>query len=241
MKFANFSSEEAIQKWVFESYEECKASYPIPVKSGIAFDVGANIGGFCIHAHSHFDRIYAFEPLAQNYNIAASVLEQMEIKNVVLYNTAIYSESGKTMTIYANSETPLSGDVTIVPDGVQKEKYNSGQSCETISLKDAMNTLGLEKINYLKLDCEGSEYEILESFDEYDRIDWICMEIHGVYDDERRMNLLKKLRKHYYLIDCGLNGRYTIRELLEIEGTKPTSHYINHTNLLCINRNLFSL
>lgn len=236
MKFSNFSSEHAIRKWISESYEECKASYPLPKRGRIAFDIGANVGGFCIHSHKNFDKIYAFEPLIENYNVAEQVLKKLKINNVDLFNTAVFSESGKVMKIYSNSDSHISGDVTLVSDGVIKEQHDSGQSCETISLKDAMISLGVDKIDYLKLDCEGSEYEILESFHDYDRIDWICMEIHGVYNDDRRMRLLNKLNQHYHIIDIKHRGVLTLEEMLK--KTKPIEHYIDHANLLCINRNL---
>lgn len=236
MKFSNFSSEQEIKKWINESYKECKASYPVPTKGKVAFDIGANVGGFCIHAHKNFDRIYAFEPLVENYNVAEQVLKKLKINNVDLFNTAIFSESGKVMKIYSNSDSHISGDVTLVSDGAIKEQHDSGQNCETISLKDAMISLGIDTIDYLKLDCEGSEYEILESFHDYDRIAYICMEIHGVYNNERRMRLLNKLNQHYHIVDINARGTFTVEQLLK--KAKPVEEYIDYTNILCINRNL---
>jgi len=238
MKFSNFSSDQSIKKWVNESYEECRASYPVPKKGKIAFDVGANVGGFCMHAHKNFDKIYAFEPLIENYNVAEQVLKNLKIKNVDLFNTAIFSESGKTMKIYGNSngDSQISGDVTLVSDGVNTIQSDSGQSCETISLKDAMISLGINTIDYLKLDCEGSEYEILENFHDYDRVGMICMEIHGVYNNDRKMELLKKLYQHYHMVNTNENGVFSTGQALK--KAKPVEYYIDHANLLCINRNL---
>ena len=97
MKFDNISSNEKINKWINQSYQECKASYPLPERGRIAFDIGANVGGFCIHAHKNFDKIFAFEPMVENYKILHQTIETLGIKNVEIFNTAVYSESNKTL------------------------------------------------------------------------------------------------------------------------------------------------
>ena len=236
MIFDNISSNEKINKWINESYRECRSSYPLPLNGKVAVDIGANVGGFCIHAHKSFDKIYAFEPLLENYNIANQVLKTLNIDNVDLYNTAIFSETGKTMPIYANSKTKISGDASIITGDFTNEFVDSGQVCETMSLKDAMISLGLNKISYLKLDCEGSEYAILENFNDYDKIDWICMEIHGFYGAERKNDLLSKLHKHFHFADIQRVGYFTINDvIMNVENIESLE---NLHNLLLINRNL---
>ena len=235
MKFDNLSSSKRINKWINESYRECRASYPIPTKGRIAFDIGANVGGFCIHAHKNFDRIYAFEPLIQNYSVTKEVLKSLKINNVDLFNTAIFSESGKIMKMYSGNDSCISGDVTLVLDGINKEQKDSGQTCETISLKDAMESLGVEKIDYLKMDCEGSEYEILENFYDYHKIDLICMEIHQLYGYDRKKKLLKMLENFYYLTDINKCGEISVNDAIQ---NQVVDNFENLQNVLLINRNL---
>ena len=232
MKFDNISSNEKINKWINQSYQECKASYPLPERGRIAVDIGANVGGFCIHAHKNFDKIFAFEPMVENYKILHQTIETLGIKNVEIFNTAVYSESNKTLPlrVYGGDHTK---DITCA-DFVNENTKEIDQQCETISLKDAMTALGLNGIDYLKLDCEGSEYEILENFNHYGNISWICMEIHDFYGTDRKENLLKILEKSHYIIDIKKSGRFTVDEL--IESAKPSSDYIKCNNLLCINR-----
>lgn len=242
MIFENLSSNEKINEWIAKSYAECKSAYPIPKKGKIAFDIGANVGGFCIHAHKKFDKIYAFEPLIENYQVARSVLENMNIKNVDLYNTAIYSESGKTLPIFGNNSGLISGDVTIVAEEEDPNYSNLNQTCETISLKDAMESLGVDFIDYLKLDCEGSEYEILENFQDYDKIKFICMEIHGVssYNHQRKINLLKMLHENYHYVDLYDNARVykSLSELINKSEKNDFMKYEKSSNLFLVNRNL---
>lgn len=239
MTFDNLSSGKNINKWINKSYEECKASYPLPIKGRIAFDIGANVGGFCISAHKNFDKIFAFEPVLENYNILCQVLEQMNIRNVEAYNTAVFSESGLQlpMKVWAGNEKNnilISGDVTCIDTSVGNFK-NIDQVCETISLKDAMSTLGLNQLDYLKLDCEGSEYQILENFNDYNNISWICMEIHDYYGYNRKKELLKMLEKFYYLTDASKSGYISVSDISQ---NQIVDNFKNLHNVLLINRNI---
>jgi hypothetical protein len=58
----------------------------------------------------------------------------------------------------------------------------------SITLKDLFDKQGIERCNLLKLDCEGSEYEILYTLPSayYSRIDTIVMEYHGDLDETKR-------------------------------------------------------
>ena len=175
--FDNLSSTEKLNQWIAKSIKECKASYPIlPNKLNIAVDIGANVGGFCVYAQEYSKKIYAFEPLVENFAILEQVLEHCQINNVEAYNTAIYSESGKELPLKLFGEN-CSGNVTCAQFDSHK-LVETKQTCETISLNDMFEALNIRHIDYLKLDCEGSEYEILENFNDYDKISLICMEIH---------------------------------------------------------------
>jgi FkbM family methyltransferase len=241
VKFNNISSNEKVNEWINESYQECKASYPLPGKGRIAFDIGANVGGFCIHAHKNFDKIFAFEPVLENYNILCQMLEQMNIKNVEAYNTAIFSQSGlklsmKTHVGNEKSDKLISGDVTCV-GGLDDNYKNIDQLCETVSLKDAMDALGLDQLDYLKLDCEGSEYAILENYNNYENIKYICMEIHQFYGYDRKKKLLKMLEKFYYLTDINKNGSFSASDIIQ---KQIVDNFEKYDNVLMINKSLFN-
>jgi FkbM family methyltransferase len=239
MKFDNISTKEKINHWIKESIIECKTSYPLlETRGSVAFDIGANVGGFCVHAHKNFDKIYAFEPVIENYNILCQVLDHMSIKNVEVFNTAVYSESNKVLPlkVYNGNHTK---DVTCADFENGDTKY-IGQQCETISLKDAILALNLEKIDYLKLDCEGSEYAILENFNDYDKIDVICMEIHQFYGLERKNNLLKMLRNFYHLTDINKKGSHVFATDIteEKENVNNVDKCEKYDNIFMINKNL---
>ena len=68
--------------------------------------------------------------------------------------------------------------------------------------------------NYLKIDCEGSEYEILENFEDYHKISLIALEIHGFYGKKRKLDLLKRLSKHYHFADISKSAVGSLRDMI---------------------------
>jgi FkbM family methyltransferase len=199
MKIQNLSSQSKIQQWINKSVAECKASYPlIQKKLPVAVDIGANVGGFCIHAREHFDKIYAFEPYVPNYNILLQVKEQLNMDNIEIFNTAVTGKSNEKLLLKAN-QSEHSGDISCA-DFKNDNFTNLNETCETISLADLMDVLEIERINYLKLDCEGSEYEILEKFRDHHKISIIVMELHEYWGPSRKKDLLQSLNEFYYIV-----------------------------------------
>ena len=79
------------------------------------------------------------------------------------------------------------------------EDSSGTQSVATISLKHFLHKYKIKKIDFLKIDCEGAEYEILFNcdFQTISKIDNIAMEFHNI-DAER--NCWSVIR---YLQNCG--------------------------------------
>ena len=126
-KYANLQTKKMALEYLAERILECQVSYPLLFnkKLNVAVDVGANLGGFIIHAYEHFNRIYAFEPVSENYSFISQLLETCNIKNVELYHNAVYGESGKEIPLYCSSERN-SGDVSCAAFDHKKWNYQAG-------------------------------------------------------------------------------------------------------------------
>jgi FkbM family methyltransferase len=233
--FRNLSSSEAINQWIAKVHSECKASYPLPppgLQMRTAIDIGANVGGFCLHAHNRFEKIYAFEPLRENFLVLNELLKQTDITNVEAFNNAVHSKSGKTLNLVKGS-TGCSGDVSCYENFDQKDDNFSG-ICETISLSDILDVLEIEHVDYLKIDCEGSEYDIFENFEDFSKISLIVMEMHGVLDQTKKQDLLEKLGQHYIIIKNNIRGLIDMDSFLEQyekNGQDP-QEFIEDVNLI---------
>jgi FkbM family methyltransferase len=149
-------------------------------RGGVVVDVGANIGVFALYAvHSQgAEKVLAYEPHSGTFaclqcNIEANGLGE----RISAFRFAVTGTSGASVTMSAAGSSPY--------NAVERDpsKAPGGESVSTIDLATIVCTSG--PVDVLKLDCEGSEYEILFSADSdvYRRIDGVRMEYHGGVDE----------------------------------------------------------
>lgn len=111
----------------------------------VALDIGANVGLWSRDLCKHFAKVIAFEPVA--------LFRECLVKNVASPNLDVRSQAlGSTLTqinmiITANN----TGHSHVDPASLGKG------SIDMITL----DSLALEKVDYVKIDCEGYEYNII--------------------------------------------------------------------------------
>jgi FkbM family methyltransferase len=115
-------------------------------KRNVALDIGANVGLWSRDLVKHFDKVIAFEPVA----LFRECLE----KNV--------PDDKLWVSPFALGDQDTQGTMIITED-------NSGHSHldpATMGTGDVqvirLDNLDLHEINYIKIDCEGYEYRILQ-------------------------------------------------------------------------------
>lgn len=176
----------------------CRMAYPIKdsINKKLAIDIGANIGGFSMAYHNVFDEILYFEANPETYKLTKENLK--DYLNVKGYNLAVSNVSGKKL-ILMNHFNKHNGSVTCSPS-ITEEGHDEwveviGET-ETTSLEDIFKMINGRRINYLKLDCENSEYEILLNKD-LSNIDYIAMELHWQMGKEKYNELLEYVGKTF--------------------------------------------
>ena len=152
-------------------------------------DIGAHIGLFSLFVSDNCKngKIYCYEPITENYNILMKNIELNKIKNIIPFNQAVSKENEK-IKIYLNSDDSAHSIFSSGKDFVQ---------VKSISIKSIFDNNKINNCNLLKLDCEGAEYEIIDSIPEeyFLRINKLIIEYHLaskkpiLYD-----KLLKKLQ-----------------------------------------------
>ncbi len=160
-------------------------------KNDIIFDIGANNGFFSVYAASKaLDGIvYAFEPvpyLAQKIKRSASL---NNYPNIRVENLAVGQDSTKS-TLYVSKKH--NGCHSLY----EREDLSEKITVSVTSLKNYCLRNNIKKINFLKLDCEGAEYEIINS----DNIDFIkesvekiSMEYHDTINEHTHQEILNTL------------------------------------------------
>lgn len=148
-----------INSWtVTEVFDELKQNpYGIDdaklSEDDVLIDVGANIGMFSIYAHMKFGcKIIAFEPIKSNFdNFKRNILlNGLNPSFFELHNCAITDIDGDIIKL---------GKLDHNSGGATKffNYVNNYEECRTESLLKYID----DNCKFLKMDCEGSEYEII--------------------------------------------------------------------------------
>lgn len=165
----------------------------IQSSSPVMVDIGANAGYASTFFFSHFPkaRIISFEPLPTNFELLSKNQRQNTFLNWQIIPKAVGKNNGKISLFFQKSKglTPVSS--------IYADFDSNNQDCievEMVSLSQIFQDFELSKIDLLKLDCEGAEYEILyHTPQEYlNRISCIVMETHQRANENENQKSLEK-------------------------------------------------
>lgn len=179
----------------------CQRNYKVIKNYNLAFDIGANIGGFISAYHLKFNKIIAVEAISETF--AELKKNVSHIKNVELLNIAVSDKSDKILDFYKWNNND-SGSVSSIK--IKGQVDISFLKVKTISYEDLVKRYGVP--DYIKIDCEGCEYDFLMNKD-LTGIEFMAMELHyGFLNDEKRNELLNYLLKYFNIYCCkqGIEG-----------------------------------
>ena len=159
------------------------------IKEGdTVIDIGGNLGLFSYYALCKgAKQVYCFEPSPQCYDCISN---NFNFTNLVTENLAVGSNNGE-VTFYVNNESSINSSIFAIGEN------SKSITCKSININDYIKTNNINKIDYFKIDCEGAEYEIIESLDEHyltNNINKICLEYHLNKNGEIH-TILNKLKK----------------------------------------------
>ena len=145
-------------------------------------DIGANQGFFSLYAASKGADVYSFEPCLDNFKILQwNVLNNGLENSVRITNAAVTNKEGE-VNLFVGLDT--SGE--FMSGCVSTRDENRGgagvltQSTRSVTLDSLLRDSKIERCDFLKMDCEGAEYEILASTSaaSFKKIARISMECH---------------------------------------------------------------
>lgn len=161
-----------------------KADYWLPeyIDAKAVLDIGANTGIASVFLSRRFPnaRIYAFEPVPQNF--ALLTRNVATLGNVTGVQKALGKADGSFEMFRSDSQANLGGY------SFHEAGSDVGQRT-VVQVREAramMREFGLESADVIKIDTEGSEYDILTGLGrEFLRnVKWIYGELHGNRDFE---------------------------------------------------------
>lgn len=124
-------------------------------------DAGANIGYYSLMFASltgNAGCVYAFEPLAENFVKLQAALRRNNLDNVVRVFTVGLADAGGECDIAYGEGTLNIGGAHIVPSPVAAVP---GECRERIRLASLDELLPSERIDFVKMDVEGSEWLVI--------------------------------------------------------------------------------
>jgi FkbM family methyltransferase len=157
------------------------------LNEGVVIDVGAHIGAFSIYASRVMPKakVFSFEPFPDNYELLTANIKLNGCSNITAFNQAISNIEGIQEFYFSDSKDFVT--MSLHNDRV-KQLFNVEPRriyVKTRTIEQFIQEKNIKLIDFLKLDCEGAEYNILFycSDNLLSRIKRISMEYHtGMYD-----------------------------------------------------------
>lgn len=156
-----------------------------------AVDVGGHIGAWTMRAkrYAPHAQIVAVEPMAENY-VLLSVNTHDELRTVTALHGAVYYHPSAPPTLKIAGAN--SGGHVVITDG-------SGAPIPDVwTLEQVCEEHGFPQIDVLKLDCEGSEHNILHHMTPglLRRTRWIVGEFHCTAEQFMERHAARLTRTH---------------------------------------------
>ncbi len=157
----------------FRDFYRQNAYKDIEVK-GTVVDIGANIGLFSTWVSDRAERIVALEPHPKAFKLLTANCFNPK---TITAEIALSGKNGKR-TLYCDPRNSTSSSFN--QDEIRLKSLKEGIEVETISFSEMCRRFELEKIDLLKVDIEGHEYEVFNSIDSTDlqKIEQLILEFH---------------------------------------------------------------
>jgi FkbM family methyltransferase len=185
--FTQISSLSEVYDW--DDYEIMNSD----LNQKLVVDIGGFIGDTALCYAARGAVVHVFEPM--NHSISAIkknlLLSYPLSENIILHPFGLGKSYGDLIVEYNKKKSSHislinSNDITGV---------SQSDNVQLVNADTYFSQLGISKVDILKIDCEGCEYELLLSTDILDKIkpDEIVMEFHRGYD-----SLVSVLAKNHY-------------------------------------------
>lgn len=170
----------------------------------VVLDVGANIGVFSLYASDKkASHVYSFEPDEANFNYLSKNVCNNNFKDkITIFNFGLANSTGNRYLKIAN----IPGGHQMLRDG--EDFSDKDESISTKTFSDFVNENGVNHIDFVKMDCEGAEGEILESLtkEHFDMIQKFAVEFHDNRSTLNHVEILNLLKTSGFQTKLKWNG-----------------------------------
>lgn len=205
----------------------------------IVFDVGASTGNWTreVLAHHPNAEIHLFEPRLQAYrNLIQNLSTEIQLGKIIANNFAVAtSEEIKTFYNYENNP-----ELSTFYRRFNAEKPHKIQPPQeipilTTSIDSYCKRLGIKRVDFIKIDVEGSDLDVLhgcKTLLKHGKIDYIQFKYGGTYIDSKTTlkQVFSYLQSSRYLI-----FKILANKLEHIPEFLPEHENYSYSNFLAVN------
>lgn len=162
--WVDFLWDEIIRRRTYERFYKIQ-------EGDIVFDLGANLGFFSMTcSQRNIGHCYSFEPMPNNFSCLKKNISLLkDSEKFTLINKAISDEEKLYVPANIDQHSPHT-----------ESNYSDNSTVlNCVKLSDFAKTNKIDKIDFLKLDIEGGEYNIFEDESEFDWVLENCDHIAG--------------------------------------------------------------
>lgn len=183
------------EEWLDRCYEPHQAGIPFDwASAGTIIDIGGHIGGFTLYAAAHAPRalVIAYEPEPSNAQMLRRNVEVNGLQSrITVEQKAVGGQAG-TLNLHRSFTASGSGGHSVYDYSGKGEPV----PVDMVTLEQVFAAHRIDRCDFLKIDCEGTEYEMLYGLPRalFDRIGFIALEYHHFSKDPRHTP--QQLQKH---------------------------------------------
>jgi len=180
--------------WSAKVYDDAR----IPIHEGdIVIDMGAHIGAFAVRAaqRAHRGQVYAYEASAKNFALLTENRQLNNLKNLHIENSAVSDKCGE-LPLYIPAGNSILGSLL-------QETSSFKEMVHATTFAAIIADHALEQIDFLKMDVEGTEFDILFncSAETLAKIRHLVIEYHEFKGGKRsHLDLVDLLNSHGFKV-----------------------------------------
>ncbi|HDH44389.1 MAG TPA: FkbM family methyltransferase [Thermococcus sp.] len=165
-----------------------------PNKGDVVIDIGAHVGKYSLPAAKlvgENGKVIAIEAHPENFKALQTNILLNGFKNIIALNIAAFNQDNKKLLLSGSSDTDFS-----LKSNLKKNSFE----VETRTIDSLLREIGVEKVDWVKIDVEGAEVEVLEGMKNviYNSRPRILIEVWR--ENERRVKELLKCLKRKNVI-----------------------------------------
>lgn len=166
----------------------------VEIKDGwVVVDIGAGLGDFaiCVASKHPYSTVYAYEPFPESFTMLEKNLDLNQVQNVKAFPYAVSGQVG-FIDLHIVSKEAVQQSTAFKLDRSQ-----SSIRVQSTTLDHILDEIHSGRCDYLKMDCEGAEYNILFSASDsaLQRIKYICLEYHDGVTEFSHQDLVQFLER----------------------------------------------